>query len=258
MIFRYCLFIFLILFSTLNASTIRIITNEEPPTNYMENKRVIGITVDVVKKLQEKLKLDTKIEFMTWSRAYALAKKEKNIVLFTAGKTTQRIKEGFYFIGPVITKKAALFKNSSSDFKIESLLDIKDKKLKIGSMRGDWRSDYFLDKGLDVQEVSNHNQNIQKLINKEIDLWAISNIEATFIAKKANISRDEIESAYMFKEITSFIMLSKKTPRRDIQLWKKAYKDLQKTDFFKKTAKKWSRILHIELEYSNHKGFYIK
>ena len=46
------LYLFSILFSTiyLNANELRIITNEEPPTNYLnKNQEIVGITVDVVK-----------------------------------------------------------------------------------------------------------------------------------------------------------------------------------------------------------------
>jgi len=250
--------IFLLSFSTLFSQELRIITNEEPPTNYKENTEIVGITVDVVKELIKVQNLDTKIEFMTWARAYNIGKTNKNIALFTAGKTYQRIEEGFKFLGPIITKNAVLYKRANNDIEINSLLDISKNKLKIGAMRGDWRADFFRKKGFDVQEVSNHEQNIRKLNMGRFDLWAISEIEAQFIAQKADIKMSQIKVAYAFKEISSFIMFSKGTSKQTIRAWEKAYKDLQKTDFFHKTARKWSRILNINLVYDRNKGFLIK
>ena len=253
------LYIFLFLFFTYSSSanSFRILTNEEPPTNYLdENKIITGITVDIVKKLQEELNLENKIELMTWARAYNIAQNNANIALFTAGKTSHRIQEGFYFIGPVITKKHILYSKSNKNISINSSLDIKSKDLKIAAMRGDWRAKYFKDKGFEVYETANHEQNIKKLMLERVDLWTSSNIEAAFIAKKAGIKVSSLKASYEFKEIPSYIMLSKDTSKEDVRRWQKAFLDLQKTDFFEKIAIKWSLILDIDLQYSKYKGFY--
>ena len=253
------LYLFSILFSTiyLNANELRIITNEEPPTNYLdENQEIVGITVDVVKKLKEELKLDTQIEFMPWTKAYNIALEKPNIVIFTGGKTFERIKEGFHFIGPIVTKKHILFSKATKNIEVSTALDIKKQELKIGAMQNDWRSKYFKDKGLIVSDVLNHQENVNKLMLGKIDLLTSSSLEFPFIMKKANISMDKIKDSYTFKEFDSYIMISKETSRKDVKKWKLAFKKLQKTDFFEKTAKKWSEILDINLEYSKAKGFY--
>ena len=248
-----------VFFTSLFGEKIRIITNEEPPTNYMYKQEIVGITVDVIKQLLKEMKMqDQEIEFMNWSDAYSIAKKNKNILLFTAGKTSQRLKEGFHFVGPVITKQAVLFKTANNNSKVSSLFDIKEQKLKIGAMRGDWRADYFTHKSFKVQKDANHKESLKKLINGQFDLWATSKIEARFIAKEANIDFAKLDVAYTFKEINSYIMLSKGTPKKVLRQWRRAYSKLQKTDFFDKTAKKWSKILNINLEYSKHKGFFVK
>lgn len=250
------LLIFIINFAY--SSELRIITNEEPPTNYLNKNEIDGISVDVVEELIKEQKLNTKIELMTWARAYEIGKQNENIGLFTAGRTFQRIQEGFSFLGPIITKQAVLYKNRNNHIEINTLLDIKKHNLKIGAMRGDWRADYFKDKGFDVYEVSNHEQNLQKLLLKRIDLWAISKIEAQFITQKANIDLSKIDIAYKFQDISSFLMFSKGTSKQTIRDWENAYRNLQKTDFFEKTAKKWSILLKIDLEYDRYKGFYVK
>lgn len=241
----------------LNANELRIITNEEPPTNYLdENKNIIGITVDVVNKLKEELKLDTQIEFMPWTQAYNTALENPNILIFTGGKTFERIKEGFHFIGPIVTKKHTLFSKASKNIEVSTALDIKKQKLKIGAMENDWRSKYFKDKGLIVSDVLNHQENVNKLMLGKIDLLTSSSLEFPFIMQKANISMNKIKDTYVFKEFDSYIMISKSTPRKDVKKWKLAFKKLQKTDFFEKTAQKWSEILDINLQYTKDKGFF--
>lgn len=253
-LYLFCIILFA---SYLNANELRILTNEEPPTNYLnKDKKIVGITVDIVERLKKELNIKTNIEIMTWDRAYKIAQKEDSIVLFTAGKTFQRMKLGFHFIGPIVTKQHILFSKADSNFDISTALDIKNKGLTVGAMRGDWRAQFFKDKGLTIHESTTHQMNFHKLMTNKIDLWTSSNLEAPFIAKKANTSSDQIKQSYVFKEFSSYIILSKKTPKDEIKKWKRAYSKLQRTDFFNKTAQKWSEILNIDLKYSKSKGFY--
>lgn len=252
-------YLFFLLFSPilLNAESFRILTNEEPPTNYLDtHNNPIGITVDIVKELKHRLNIKANIEIMTWARAYTIAQKEKNIIIFTAGKTKKRIKEGFHFIGPVITRKHTLFANTNKDINISNLLDIKFQDLTVGAMREDWRSRYFIDRGIKTKEVSNHSQNLQKLLVNRIDLWATSDIEAPIIAKKANIKVNTFKKALVFKEASSYIMISKSTPLKEVHRIKDEFKKLQETNFFINNAKKWNIILNLNLNYSKEKGYF--
>jgi hypothetical protein len=52
-------------------------------------------------------------------------------------------------------------------------------------------------------------------------------------------------------------MLSQDTSREIVKRWRNAYWEMQKTGFFKKTAKKWSELLEINLGYAVDKGFYL-
>ncbi|MCP3926417.1 MAG: transporter substrate-binding domain-containing protein [Desulfobacterales bacterium] len=72
----------------INATEIKIYTNDSIPTNYKENGKLIGTTVDIVEEIQKYLKKDVKIEVYPWARAYALSKKESNIVIFTCCQNT--------------------------------------------------------------------------------------------------------------------------------------------------------------------------
>ena len=237
----------------------RIVTNEEPPTNYYsEEGKFIGTTVDIVEEIKRYLNLNVKIEVMSWARAYDIAKKDSNVIIFTAARTQERIDHGFHFIGPVITRKHLLWSKKGSAFNINSIEDIKDQNLRVGAMRGDWREKYFIDLGLSIDNVTSHKQNLMKLLEGRIDLWVSSDIEAPLIAKEVGVDMGEIEIAYIFKEASSYIMLSKDTPEETVEEWKKAYAEIQKTDFFENTSKKWSNTLGSEVGYAKDTGFFIR
>jgi len=242
-----------------DAEKMRIVTNEEPPTNYhLEEGEFTGTTVDIVEEIKRYLNLDVEIEVMPWARAYETAKTDSNVVIFTAARTQERIDHGFNFIGPVITRKHALWSKKGNNFNISSIEDIRDQDLRIGVMRGDWREKYFIDRGFSVDSVTDHRQNLVKLLERGIDLWVSSDIEAPPIAREAGVSMEEIEIAYVFREASSYIMLSKDTPEETVKEWEEVYAEIQKTDFFEDTSKKWSSILGSEVGYANDTGFFIR
>ena len=250
---------FFCLILTVNAQEIRILTTEEPPTNYTSGSgKITGTTTDIIEAIKKELNITVSIEMMPWARAYKISKNKSNIIIYTASKTQERIDMGFHFIGPVTTRKHILMSKKESDFNIKNLEDVKKQKLTIGTMKGDWRSNYFRKQGFRVDDVPMHEQNIKKLIRKRFDLWATSDIEAPLIAKQAGINISEIKQAFIFKEASSYILLSKNTSSEIVKKWQNAYQKIQATDFFEKTSKKWSAILGFELLYSKNKGFFIK
>ncbi len=241
------------------VEVIRIVTSEEPPTNYYsEEGEFTGTTVDIVEEIKRYLDLDVEIEVMPWARSYMIAKEYPNVAIFTAAQTQERIDLGFHFIGPVTTRKYILWAKKGSDFNINSIQDIKDQNLRIGAMRGDWREKYFVDLGLNVEDETNHKLNLRRLLEGSVDLWALSDIEAPLNVKKLGADMEEIEIAYVFKEASSYIMLSKDTPEETVKEWQEAYEEIQKTDFFENASEKWSNILESEVGYTKDTGFFIR
>ncbi len=251
-------FVFLFTF-TANAYELRIVTNESPPTTFTkDNGKISGISVDIVEEIKKYLNIQTQIEIYPWARSYHIAKNEPNIIIFSAAKTQERMKHGFHFIGPIITRKHLLWTKKENDINIRNLQDIKDKKLKLGALRGDFRYKFFKNRKFDIQEASSHEQNLKKLLRNRFDLWVSSDIEGPQVAKKLDIDIKRIKQVFVFKEASSYIMISNDTPQEIIKEWEVAFKRIQQPDFFKKKSKEWSGILGYKLGYSNEKGFYVK
>ncbi len=245
-----------LLLPVLSYGDVRVITADEPPTNYKENDEVVGTTVDIVRALIKELNSDSNIEFMPWSRAIKLVSENPNIAVFTAGKTKQRIDHGYYFIGPVMTRKHVLWKRADRYLSVSSIEDIKNKNYRVGALRGDWRGKLF--EKNNVEDVRKPEQNLEKLLRGRIDLWVTSDIEAPSVAKSISVDIKDIAVAYVIKEAPSYIMLSKDTPSNTVRAWEAALIELQKTDFFEKVADKWKEKLGLDLSYADDKGFYIK
>jgi polar amino acid transport system substrate-binding protein len=248
---------FLMFFPNASAQ-VKVVSSEEPPTNYTYHGQFTGITTDIVKAILKRLNLQINIEVKPAARSLINAKNEPNVIIFTLGKTPQRIAHGFHFIGPVITRKHSLWGISSRSFNITSIEDIKKNNLTIGTVRGDWRANFFRDQGIKTQEVKLNSQNLKKLLASRVDLWVSSGLETPAITKALGVNLSQIKMVYVFKESPSYIVLSKNTEQTTINAWRKAYSALQETDFFINNAKKWSNILAVELSYNKDNGFYVR
>lgn len=252
------IFISFILFSASYSTDIRILTTEEPPTNYTsKDGKITGITTDIIEEIKKILNIKQKIEMHSWARSYMIAKNNPNVIAYTAAKTQKRINQGFYFIGPITTKRHMLWSKKENNIQITSLKNITSQNIVVGAMRGDWRADYLSKKGFIVHEVNDHRQNIKKLLHNRIDLLTVSDIEIPLIVEHVNVDLNRLKKVYTFSEGGSYILISKNTSKELIKNWEKAYKKLQNNGFLLKLATKWSNILGQDLKYTNEKGFFI-
>lgn len=111
------------------ATELRVISSEKMPYNFTEQQQFIGLTVDVVKDLLAPKQPD--IEVMPWPRAFEIARTTPNVLLFTMGKTKQRLEQGFRYIGPVSTRQLAFYTLQDELTNLTSLEEIRQKKLVI-------------------------------------------------------------------------------------------------------------------------------
>lgn len=240
------------------AEEIRILTTEEPPTNYTYAGKFTGTTVDIVEEIKKQIGETANIEVMPWVSAMSIAKRKPNIAIFTCGKTQERIDHGFHFVGPVFTRKHTLFKRKGDPITITGIEDIKKNNLKLGAMREDWRGFFFKKQGIWVEFGNSHFVNAKKLLEKRLSLWVTSDLEAPVVMNIISEPVAMIEPAFVFNVGDSYIMFSKDTSKEIVDKWRNQLNELQKTDFFIKTAEKWSDILLTDLGYTPRKGFYIK
>ncbi|WP_415520477.1 MAG: substrate-binding periplasmic protein [Desulfovibrio aminophilus] len=215
------------------------------------------MTTGVVQAILAGLGQNLPIGVYPWARAYHIALTEPNVVIFTAGKTPDRVAQGFSFIGPVTTRRHALFKKTSRKLTVRNLDDVKSQGLKVGAMRGDWRAAFLESRGMTVELVTGHHQNLMKLLDDRIDLIVLSDLELPITAAQAGIDRAAVETALVFDERQAYILLSKGTQESVLTQWRESFHALQSTDFFQQQSRKWSEILDMPISYAPDTGFMV-
>jgi polar amino acid transport system substrate-binding protein len=73
------------------AQNLRIVTEEYPPYQTVENgKLVSGTSYNLVKEMLKRSHLKSRIELLPWARAYTVATTEDNVLIFSMARSEER------------------------------------------------------------------------------------------------------------------------------------------------------------------------
>ena len=241
-----------------NAQALRLVTAEEPPTNYTHEGKLTGITVDIVHELLRRQGLDTPIELFPWARAYAIAQQGPNVAIFTAARTPEREALGFSFVGPVTTRKHALFARANDARHYRSLADLRNERPVIAGMRADWRARWVTDQSLALYATNSHRQSLVMLQAGRVDLAVLSDLELGPNLEAIGAPAGSVRLAYLIEERSAYILLSKGTEKATVMRWQNEFAQMQSTDFFNRLSSRWSTNLGLGLRYTRDKGIHIE
>jgi polar amino acid transport system substrate-binding protein len=234
------------------ATDLRVISSEKMPYNFTENQQFVGLTVDVVKDLLAPL--SPRIEVMPWPRAFEIAKNTPNILLFTMGKTKQRLEQGFMYIGPVSTRQLAFYTLQNELAGLGSLDEIRQKKLVIVGIRGGWSSAQLQQQGIEILEVGDYHQGILMLLRNRAQLWVSTDLEAGVHLKQTG-EMAELKIAFPIQCAENYLTLSPGSDPALYQQLQKQYADWATSKKPAAIAQKWQEHLGLPLRFVQKRGF---
>lgn len=231
-------FLLLFLFHPAFSSELKILTENLPPLNYVKGDILVGPAVEIVKEIQKRLGSHEPIKVYPWARAYQMALREENIVLFGMTHTAERNSK-FKWIGPIARKRDILVARKRSKIKIQNLEDAKRVK-RIGTIRGDVKESFLKSQGF-KNLVSTHDErkNAQKLILGRIDLWVYKQPGLKTVCELAGVDCNQIEEVLGLREFDISIAFSKRTSDLIVQKWKSAFNEMIADGTITRIRKKW-------------------
>lgn len=160
-----------------SAPGIRVVT-ETTPYTYQSGERVVGPATEVVEKtLQAAGLTDYQIRLYPWARAYDLALKEPDVLIFLIARTPAR-EPLFHWTAEIMKIQYHLYRlRDRTDVQVRSLDDAKS--YVVGVIRDDVRHQYLQSKGfarlvLSAQWADNFN----KLLTRQVDLVPLTEDDA--------------------------------------------------------------------------------
>ncbi|MBU0972475.1 MAG: transporter substrate-binding domain-containing protein [Proteobacteria bacterium] len=165
-----------------NPGEIRIVTSEFAPLSYSETGVTKGFCTEIVQGIVAELGVSASISVHPWARAYQIALKQKNTLIYTIARTPER-EPLFQWVGVLISGTSYLFSLKNSQIRLSSYGQANG--YKIGAARNDARSKHLMEKGVDhLDIVATPQMNAIKLINRRIDLWVEDELVAAHTLKR--------------------------------------------------------------------------
>ena len=191
---RIVLLLLLLITSPLKAEPLRIITENFPPYNFQVDDEAKGLSSEVVQAVLKKINLQASIEFYPWSRAYETALTDKNILIYSIARITER-EALFHWVGAIAPYKTSLFKlKSNKSIQVNSIAQAKKYDIAVSSE--DVISTYLKRHQMpSLVTVASDILSIRLLANNRIDL--IASDEASFYHRL----QDEGLDASLFERV---------------------------------------------------------
>ncbi|MGH1484800.1 MAG: substrate-binding periplasmic protein [Cellvibrionaceae bacterium] len=210
---RYVLLLFVIFFNqSLNAQTINLKTEHYPPYNMDlnligEGAGVGGASYEIVVEMMRRSGYSYNLDLISWKRAYGAAQKEEYTGVFSTTRTEKREKL-FKWVGPIANNNYVLFSNSTSDFTINTINDVKN--YTVGAYRGSAGENLVAAAGIKPELVRSDHLNTLKLQRDRIDLWISGNLYGPYLAKQYGVTG--LKEVFTVRKAQMYVAFNINTP----------------------------------------------
>ena len=220
------------------ALALKLLTEENPPLNYTENKKLTGMATEVVQEMGKRAKMTLDFEVMAWNKAYEKAQADKETCLYATARLPNR-ENAFKWVGPIAANKWGLFALGGFKQEIKALKDARP--FRIGGVARDAKTEFLKQEGVtNIFEVEDDKHNPGKLtLNRKeaqkIDLWITSVANAKRVAAQAKVT--DIKLVYLVREAESFLACSPRTAPATLQALADALDGMKKDGSYARIIK---------------------
>jgi polar amino acid transport system substrate-binding protein len=186
---------------------------ENPPFTMLENGKEKGIAIRIVTQIFEAAKMPYQFQNLPLARGMVAAKTRENTCVFPVQRA--QINEADYkWVSPIMVTHSVLLANQDFKSRITTLVDAK--KFNIGVLRGSGDAEYLQSFGFKVIEANTQDQNVKKLMGKQIDIWATDALSANYFVKQAGNKTNSPKEIYAFRRSLGSLACNAKMPASDI------------------------------------------
>lgn len=211
---------------------------DKPLQFYDDNKKLTGLTVEIVQEIQRRLGNTDSIQVVPWSRGTYMLNNRPNTMLFSMARTPER-ERLYQWIGPILSIEYGLYIRADSNIKITSLEDAKNIGL-IGVYRDDIRDQTLTRLGFsNLDRASSNISSFKKLMIGRIAAYADAKKGFGISANNAGYQSSDVKLAYDLFKTQLYIAASKNTDAAIVAKWNSTLEEMKKDKTFSKLRKKY-------------------
>jgi polar amino acid transport system substrate-binding protein len=217
---------------------ILIYTEHYPPFNMKIDGQLTGLSVEVLdamlKQMGSKQSLDD-VKLTNWSRAYTLALKKSNSMVFSTNRTKSR-EDLFKWVGPIRKTAVGIIASKSKKIVINKVSDLNN--YKIGAVLKDVGESLLLENGIDKKHIfyvegkNAINLSFKKMQNNRIDLFSYDITVAFANAKLEGFDISQYEIVYTLQESGLYFAFNKNTDDKIITQWQTALDNIKENGIY--------------------------
>jgi polar amino acid transport system substrate-binding protein len=238
-----CAFLILMGLSLAAPATLALtlVTEENPPFNYTEQGKVVGLSTDIVTELGKRSAVPIQIQSMPWEQAYIAAQRDKETCIYSTARLENR-ERLFAWIGPIATNQWVLIGKSDFSGSVKVVGDAR--KYRVGVVAKDAKIEFLMGKGVtDLREVSEDGLNPPRLVlgrddPNRIDLWATSAYGARKTAARANVK--DIKLVLNLNRIPLYLACGRNTSPQTVQALGRAFQEATKDGTLKRITQQYA------------------
>lgn len=184
------------------AHALTILTEENPPLNFMQQGEIAGIATATVKEMLQRAGLTVEIRMLPWSEAYGRAQSDPDTCVYSAARLPARFKL-FQWVGPIARSDYSAFALDGFKDKIGSVGELY--KYRIGVAR-DARSEYLRQRGFPSLVEIEKDGDIPSMLTLNrgqegaVDVWVTHSATAQAVAKAAGRQVKQIYAGILSQE----------------------------------------------------------
>jgi polar amino acid transport system substrate-binding protein len=223
------------------AYALTLVTEEDPPFNYTEQGKVMGLSTEIVTELGKRGGIPLQIQSMPWEKAYVAAQRDKETCIYSTARLENR-ERLFSWIGPIATNQWVLIARSDFAGSVKTVEDAR--KYRVGVVAKDAKIEFLMSKGVtDLREVSEDGLNPPRLVlNRDnparIDLWATSAYGARRTAARANVK--DLKLVLNLSRIPLYLACGRNTSPQTVQALGQAFERASKDGTLKRITERYA------------------
>lgn len=210
------------------APKLHVVTEKWWPFNYLDdNGELTGSSTDWVKSVLEKAEIPYQLDVYPWHRAYNLALKRKNVLIYSIFRSPER-ESLFHWVCSLPEKPVNKIYKLSSRHDIVVNNDEDLHNYTINAIRGAYTHDYLLSLGLtqerNINLAADNDANVNMLLLGRIDMIVDFDYSIERILNEKGLKANHVEVVHTFRKDPKLCMgISKGTEQATVDRIKNAH-----------------------------------
>ncbi|MCK3866310.1 ABC transporter substrate-binding protein [Pseudomonas sp. B329] len=193
--------------------------------NFAKDENIEGIAVDIVRETFQRAGISYNLTLrFPWERIYKLALEKPGYGVFVMARLPDR-EALFKWVGPIGPDDWVLLAKADSTIQLNELEH--SRRYKIGAYKGDAIAETLGKQGLNPVVALRDQDNAQKLMDGQIDLWATGDPAGRYLARQVGVNG--LKTVLRFNSAQLYLALNREVPDEVVAKLQAALDELRKS-----------------------------